>query len=121
VLTAERPSTAPHLGATPGLQARLPTGDGGGAQQQTMRRRAGAPASQAATDRAAQGRTHLGRQMEATPMNGGEIARSPRSEERAGGGGANAPHGSGGARRNRAARSSAIRNCQRGEGIRVSE
>jgi hypothetical protein len=89
--------------------------------QQTPRRRAGALASQAATDRAARGRTHLGRQTEATSTKRGEIARSPWSEERAGGGGANAPHGGGGARRNRAARSSAIRNRQRGEGIRVSE
>jgi hypothetical protein len=44
VLTAEWPSTVPHLGATPGLQACLPTGDGGGDQPQTPRIRAGAPA-----------------------------------------------------------------------------
>jgi hypothetical protein len=67
--------------ATPGLQACLPTGYGGGDQQPMPRRRAGAPASQAETDRAARGRTHLGQRTEAMSMNRGEIARSPQSEE----------------------------------------
>jgi hypothetical protein len=123
VLTAERPSTTPHLGATTGLQACLPTGYGGGDQQQTPRRRAGAPASQAETDRAARGRTHLGRRTEAMSTNGGKIARfhsQKREREEA----KRMPHTTAaetaGARRNRAARSSAIRNHQRGEGIRVS-
>jgi hypothetical protein len=54
---------------------------------------------QAGTDRATRGRTHLGQRTEAMAMDGGEITRSPWSEERAWGGGANAPHSGGGNRR----------------------
>jgi hypothetical protein len=47
-------------------------------------------------DRAARGRAQLGRRTEAMATNGGETDRSPWSDERARGGGANAPHGDGG-------------------------
>jgi hypothetical protein len=51
---------------------------------------------QARVDRVARGRAQLGRQTEALAMNRGETDRSPRSDERARGGGANAPHANGG-------------------------
>jgi hypothetical protein len=109
-------STTPG-GATLGLQACLPTGYGSEDQQQTLRRRAGAPASQDAMDRAARGRTHLGRRTEVrSPDLHGQKREREEVEQM--------PHTAAaetaGARRNRAARSSAIRNRQRGEGIRVS-
>jgi hypothetical protein len=92
-------TTAPHLGGAgvAGMPSnrrwrRRPSSRRREEEQQPQQGRARA-------DRAAQGRTQLGRRAETMATNGGETNRSPWSEERARGGGANAPHGNGGDRR----------------------
>jgi hypothetical protein len=75
-----------------------------------------APARPIGADRASRARS-TGRSSEAMATNGGEIDGSPRSDGSARQGGAIAPHGGGRARRNRARKSAAIRNRQRGLGL----
>jgi hypothetical protein len=75
-----------------------------------------APARPTGEDRASRARS-TGRSSEAMAMNGGKADGSPWSDESAWRGRAIAPHGGGGARRNRARKSSTIRNRQRGLGL----
>jgi hypothetical protein len=110
-------------GVTPGLQACLPTGYGGGDQQQTPRRREGAPATKLQWIEQLEGELIWGderRRCRRTEVRSPDLHGQKREREEA----EQMPHmavaETAGARRNRAARSSAIRNCHRGEGIRVS-
>jgi hypothetical protein len=129
--TASRSSTLStakhhHTWEAPGLQAVPSNRDGVRHLAEDAEKKEQKPQQgRARPDRAARGQAQLGnerrrrRRAETKATNGGKADRSPWSEERARGGGANAPHGDGGDHRSSPESSSeAIGDSQSPERVR---